>query len=303
MKRVFRRVLLAYGFLTILPGLGRVAVEPGDTGGSTASYPLVGLTLGALFIPFGLLGGLSDLALATVLCVFSLFFSRALHADGLVDTFDGFLAGRRDKGEILRVMKDSRLGALGFIGALSVYLLKIALLYDILAAGGSVPAGPHAGGALGAGAGETTILSALFPWIGAAGTIAPGARAPVTRVPWRFAGRIPLILSVAPALSRGGVPFACALFPYAGSEKGLGKSFFETAGVRQTVAAFLLMEIFCSLTGRGSCLLLPPLLFLFWAGWGVLCARRIGGMTGDTLGAGIELSELFSLVLIRILFS
>ena len=298
MKRVLRRVLLAYGFLTILPGLGRVAVEPGDTGGSTAFYPLVGLTLGALFIPFGLLGGLSDLALAIVLCVFSLFFSRALHADGLVDTFDGFLTGKRDKGEILRVMKDSRLGALGFIGSLSVYLLKIALLHDILAAGGSALSGPLAGGALEAGAGETTILTALFPWIGA-----PVTNVPATYAPWRFVGRIPLILAVAPALSRGGVPFACVLFPYAGSEKGLGKSFFETVGLRQTIAAFLLMEIFCSLTGRGACLLLPPLMLLFWAGWGILCARKIGGMTGDTLGAGIELSELFSLMLIRILLS
>jgi adenosylcobinamide-GDP ribazoletransferase len=298
MKRFFRRVLLAYGFLTILPGLGRVVVEPGDTGGSTTAYPLVGLTLGALFIPFGLLGGISDLTLAIVLCVFSLFFSRALHADGLVDTLDGFLAGKRDKGEILRVMKDSRLGALGFIGAFSVYLLKIALLYDILAAGRSAQADPLVGGALAAGGGETTVLRALFPWIGVPGTGVPG-----TGVPWRFVGRIPLILSVAPALSRGGVPLACALFPYAGSEKGLGKSFFETTGSRQTVAAFLLMEIFCSFTGGVACLLFTPLLFLFWAGWGALCVRKIGGMTGDTLGAGIELSELFSFVLIRIFFS
>lgn len=268
MKRVFRRVLLAYGFLTILPGLGKVTVGPGDTGGSTSYYPLVGFTLGALFIPFGLLAGLSDFALSIVLCVFSLFFSRALHADGLVDTFDGFLAGRRRRDDILRVMKDSRLGALGFIGALCVYLLKIALLYDIFAAGR--PAGRDAGLFMGG------VL---------------------------VVGRVPLILSAAPALSRGGVPFACALFPYAGSEGGLGKSFVETVTFRQPLVAFFLMEAFCCLSGNFYGLLLPPLLVLFWAGWGLVCMRKIGGITGDTLGAGIELSELFSLVMIRILFS
>jgi adenosylcobinamide-GDP ribazoletransferase len=263
MKRVFRRVLLAYGFLTILPGLGKVIVEPGDTGGSTSFYPLVGLTLGALFIPFGLLAGLSDFALAVVLCVFSLFFTRALHADGLVDTFDGFLAGRRRRDDILRVMKDSRLGSLGFTGALSVYLLKVAFLYEIL---GAVRTAGHDAGPL-------------------------------------MAGRIPLILSVAPALSRGGVPLACALFPYARTEEGLGRSFVESVGLRQPITAFLLMEAFSFLSGNLYGLLLPPLLLLFWAGWGILCVRKIGGMTGDTFGAGIELSELFSLILIRVLLS
>ena len=292
MKRVLRRILLAYGFLTILPGLGRVAVEPGDTGGSTSYYPLVGLTLGALFIPFGLLGGLSDFALSIVLCVFSLFISRALHADGLVDTFDGFLTGKRGKDGILMVMKDSRLGALGFVGAFSVYLLKIALLYDILAAGRS-HASLFVGGVLAGSAWRTGFLGILFSRFGAGGTY----------VPMPSVGRVPLVLSIAPALSRGGVPFACALFPYAGSEKGLGKSFVESVGFRQPIASFLLLEVFCSFSGNLACLLLPPILFLFWAGWGILCVRKIGGMTGDTLGAGIELSELFSLVLIRILFS
>jgi adenosylcobinamide-GDP ribazoletransferase len=272
MKRVFRRVFLAYGFLTILPGLGKVTVEPGDTGKSTAYYPLVGLTLGALFIPFGLLAGLSDFALSVVLCVFSLFFSRALHADGLVDTFDGFLAGRRRPDDILRVMKDSRLGALGFIGALSVYLLKIAFMYEILVAGA------FRGG----------VRGTYIPW---------------TYVPRAVTGRFPLILSVVPALSRGGVPFACALFPYAGSEKGLGKSFVESVTFRQPLIAFLLMEAFCCFSGNFYGLLLPPLLFLFWSGWGLICMKKIGGMTGDTMGAGIELSELFSLIMIRILFT
>jgi adenosylcobinamide-GDP ribazoletransferase len=281
MKRFLRRVLLAYGFLTVLPGLGKLTVQPGDTGGSTAYYPLAGLTLGALFIPFGLIPGISDLTLAVVLLAFTLFFTRALHADGLVDTFDGFLAGRMRREDILKVMKDSRLGALGFVGALSVYLLKIAFLYDIL----SAAAGAELAGGVLPGGG-------VFP----AGVFMGGP-------PWHAVGRVPPVLAVVPALSRGGVPLACALFPYAGSREGLGRSFVETVTFRQPLVAFLLMEIFCCLAGSVSCLLLPPLLFLFWAGWGVLCTRKIGGVTGDTLGAGVELSELFALIVVRILSS
>jgi cobalamin synthase len=49
-------------------------------------------------------------------------------------------------------------------------------------------------------------------------------------------------------------------------------------------------------------LLLLPALVLFWAAWGLLCMRKIGGMTGDTMGAGVELSELFCLILVRVFF-
>jgi adenosylcobinamide-GDP ribazoletransferase len=290
-KAVFKPILLAYGFLTIIPGLGKVRVDPQDTGRSTGWYPLVGLTIGLLALPLGLAKGLSPFTIAVILCAVTLFLSRGLHADGLIDTFDGFLSGRRGRDEILGIMKDSRLGALGFLGAFCLYSLKIAFLYEVLAKlGAASPAGS-------------------LPGAHSGGGLPPLLFAPLPFSLWRdippsglMAGRFPLFFAILPALSRGGVPVSCALFPYAGGKKGLGRSFTASVTWRAVTLSLLLMACVSLVPGNLFGLLLPPALVLFWAAWGLLCMRKIGGMTGDTMGAGVELSELFCLILVRAFF-
>jgi len=75
----------------------------------------------------------------------------------------------------------------------------------------------------------------------------------------------------------------------------------ESAG-RAVTLSLLLMACISLVPGNLFGLLLPPALALFWAAWGLLCMRKIGGMTGDTMGAGVELSELFCLILVRAFF-
>lgn len=58
-----------------------------------------------------------------------------LHVDGFTDTCDGIFSHRRGN-ELKRIMKDSRLGAMGATSLVLLLLLKFCLL---LAAGGSVP--------------------------------------------------------------------------------------------------------------------------------------------------------------------
>jgi adenosylcobinamide-GDP ribazoletransferase len=245
MKRFVKQLLFAYGFLTVIPGLGKITVDPEDTGKSTVFYPVVGMTIGLGFYPISLLRGFTPLTIAVVMCIFLLIFSRALHADGLIDTFDGFLSGKKNKDEILAVMRDSRQGALGFIAAFSLYILKICFFYEIL------------------------------------------------RV---RTGEFPLFLMAVPALSRGGVAVTGSVFPYAGGKKGLGKDFVSSIGPLQAILSFFLMVVFSFSRQNLFSLLYAPVSCVFWIVWSLICRRKIGGITGDTIGAGIELSELFVLM-------
>jgi adenosylcobinamide-GDP ribazoletransferase len=255
MKKIGKQLLFAYGFLTIIPGLGKIRVEPEDMGKSTLFYPVVGFTAGAGLYFIGLLRDLHPFTQAVIMVVYLLLISRGMHADGLLDTLDGFLSGRRKKDEILQVMRDSRLGALGFTGAFCLYSLKIALLYEILIAG------------------EESV---------------------------------PAFLMAVPALSRSGVALAGFLFPCADGQSGMGKSFLASIGPTQALTSFflavLIIGILLSFQLTGFvCLVLAPAASLFWTGWGFICRKKIGGMTGDTLGAGIEMSEVFILILALIL--
>ena len=131
-RKFFMHLGAAFGFLTIVPGLGNITLEPGDLGKSSSFFPVVGLVIGMGLYLIGLISALSPFLLATLSLLFILVVTRGLHIDGVIDTFDGFLSGRRDKEEILSVMKDARVGALGWAGAFSLYILKLALLYEIL---------------------------------------------------------------------------------------------------------------------------------------------------------------------------
>lgn len=250
MKKLFKQFLFAYAFLTIIPGLGKIEIKPEDTGKSTLFYPIVGMTIGFGLYPISLLRALTPLTLAVLMCIYILIFSRALHADGLIDTIDGFLSGKRGPDLILSVMRDSRLGALGFIGAFSLYLVKICMFYEIL------------------------IRTDSFIFL----------------------------LVAVPALSRGGVALAGCMFPYAGGE-GLGKEFVASIGIPQAVFSFLFMLLFSFSKDNHLSILSAPLVALFWVLWGFLCRGKIGGITGDTIGAGIELAEVFGLILIYGFFS
>jgi cobalamin synthase len=85
--------------------------------------------------------------------------------------------------------------------------------------------------------------------------------------------------------------------PYARPEGGTGEAFFRTLGRRQVWIATLLLGGWAALWAGWSALILLGLaagatrLFVGY------CHRRIGGMTGDTLGALNELLEILTLAL------
>jgi adenosylcobinamide-GDP ribazoletransferase len=124
--------LAALQFLTIFPWAARMPRSAEDLGAAAIFFPVVGFLLGAVLL-------LADIALepfsppilsGVILVAVLAWLTRALHLDGLADTFDGLGAGG-DRERILRVMDDSRTGAFGVVAVVLLLFLKIHALEAI----------------------------------------------------------------------------------------------------------------------------------------------------------------------------
>ncbi|MFQ5681223.1 MAG: adenosylcobinamide-GDP ribazoletransferase [Candidatus Omnitrophota bacterium] len=119
----------ALRFLTIIP-LGKPDISEEETGRGTLFFPLVGGVIGLLSAAaYGLilyLGfGVDFAALAAVACLAII--SGGAHLDGLADTFDAW-ASDKDRAGCLRIMRESRVGAMGVLALVIVVLSKVALV-------------------------------------------------------------------------------------------------------------------------------------------------------------------------------
>src|SRR5260370_31477085 len=133
----YRELVAAIRFLSVLPMPGSALLFDKDE--STSSlvigceyFPLVGLLLALLLWLLVLLFGhlIPQLALAALLVVALVILTGGLHLDGLMDTCDGLFGGRTRERK-LEIMRDSRVGSFGVLGAACVLLLKFALLASI----------------------------------------------------------------------------------------------------------------------------------------------------------------------------
>lgn len=99
-------------------------------------FPAVGLLLGGLMgLVYLLAAAIWPTPVAVLLTLLAgLALTGALHEDGLADLSDG-LGGGWEKGQILAIMKDSRLGSFGAIALWFVLTLRFALLLPLTAAG------------------------------------------------------------------------------------------------------------------------------------------------------------------------
>lgn len=129
---MMKSFFLALQFLTVIPVRFK-KVSDKDIAKSMAYFPVFGLLLGLVLSGLDqLLFTLNfaqitiDIVLVISLCVFT----GGMHMDGLADTSDAFLS-RKNKEEMLKIMRDSHIGVMGVLSILSVILLKIAFLYSI----------------------------------------------------------------------------------------------------------------------------------------------------------------------------
>lgn len=122
------------GFLTRVPVPPDPHFSAEKLSRSTRYFPLVGACLALLMIATAWLLLLlfpSPIAALGVMLI-SLRLTGAFHEDGLADSIDG-LGGGWTRPDILRIMKDSRLGSYGAIALVMALLIKALLLTFLFA--------------------------------------------------------------------------------------------------------------------------------------------------------------------------
>ncbi|WUJ68616.1 adenosylcobinamide-GDP ribazoletransferase [Kribbella soli] len=131
-------VRLAFGTLTVLPAGVPSRVDRVVGGRAMVLAPVVGVVIG------GVAAGVISLVqlvkpeadlLAAVLGVLVIAaLSGGLHLDGLAD-FSDALGSRRDRGTMLRIMKQSDIGPFGVVAIVGVLLLDVAALTACIQSG------------------------------------------------------------------------------------------------------------------------------------------------------------------------
>lgn len=249
MKKQWDDLRSAGAFLTIFPVAENVSLDDQRLGRSMSLFPVIGLLLGfGLVVCNALLAPIIPRAVVDCLLLLLLILATgALHLDGIADMVDG-LAASRDRQTSLRIMKDSRVGAMGVVGLVMVLLLKYLCLYH---------------------------------------------------VPLEQKNAALLLM---PTAGRWCQVFLARCSAYIRSEGGTGSVFVDHVGTRELLCAsltlFLALLILFSFKGvwlAGLLLLAAALLRHYFE-------RRLGGVTGDVLGAATEMIEVFSLLLILALY-
>lgn len=241
---MIRLFLLAIQFLTIVPIPGVHARREDDFGRSMLLFPLAGGVIGLACALVDLsLRGVVPLSLRSGLVLITLVIvTGALHLDGVADLFDA-LGSRGDRETMLRVMKDSRIGAFGVIAIVLLLILKW-LAIDAL------------------------------------------------QEQFRFAS-----LVLAPGIGRCAMT-AVAAGAFAARSDGLGSLFAAGATLPILAGATLVTlaggGLLCGVQGIAAVIAAVSfaLLLRYHA------CRRLGGVTGDVIGAGGELSELLALIIL-----
>jgi adenosylcobinamide-GDP ribazoletransferase len=132
MKKQIEIFFTALMFYTRIPCPKWVTHDPDYLNKATRYFPLMGWIVGGLTaVVLYAADYLFNTPLAIILSMIAgIFITGAFHEDGFADVCDGF-GGGWTKEKILDIMKDSRTGAYGVIGASLILLLKYTSLVSI----------------------------------------------------------------------------------------------------------------------------------------------------------------------------
>ncbi|PIU41632.1 MAG: adenosylcobinamide-GDP ribazoletransferase [Candidatus Omnitrophica bacterium CG07_land_8_20_14_0_80_42_15] len=233
--------LLAIQFLTVAP-LKIKEYSERTMAGATIYFPLVGLLLGLMLFGINALLGFFNFypfAANVILVIALIVMTGGIHLDGLSDTADAFLSGK-PKEEMLAIMRDPHIGAMGVLSIISIILLKIGLLSSV----------------------EPSSKAAALFLMG--------------------------------AVSRWSAVFSIFLFPYA-RQDGKAGTFIRGMNLKIFLISLATVIIFAFAIWRLKGLIVLLIVAGFTYLIGKFAGRKIEGITGDTLGATIELAELVTL--------
>jgi adenosylcobinamide-GDP ribazoletransferase len=258
---------LALGTLTVVPTRPPATVDRETGSWAMTVAPLVGVLLA---VPVALLQWLLNpngpaLHGAVLVAALSIglltLLTRAIHLDGLADTVDGLGSGK-PAGQALDVMRRSDIGPFGVAALVLVLLVQVSALAQHVAAGN----GPGA-----------VLLALVVSRLALPLVCSRGIRAARPDGLGRaVAGSVtPARLGVAAVLG------AVAMVAFVAVVYGLSP--FGDGGLILSAAAVAAAAL---LAGAALCL------------W---CVRRLGGVTGDVLGACVEVTFTVALVVPAVL--
>jgi len=248
---MLRNFINAVQFLTIVTVSRKHKVEEGDLAKAMVYFPVVGFLIGFLLVyadkAFRLIV-LPDPIGNLLLVLLAVLLTRALHIDGLADTFDGLMGGH-DHASRLAIMKDSRIGTAGVLGIIFVLFLKYLCLNNLF---------------------NSEKVAALY---------------------------------TALTLSR----WSQTIMAFKGNycrEEGMAKVFvghLRTSGLAYAsivavgLAAFVIHQEEARTVFLILSVIIGVVLFTLFSRW--YFARKLGGVTGDAIGAVSELNEVLVLLL------
>lgn len=317
---IVKRFLSALGFLTRIPVPEWALADRASLAASPPYFPAVGAIIGLGWAAFDLL--LTRMFPLPVACALDLLFlfivTGGLHWDGLSDTADGLLGGRTRE-DALRIMRDSRIGAMGAIAIALLLLTEYALLVSLPVVG-VMPAQPAFGEVAGSICdGASNVLQVGLVPPGSTGFLGRSnlARDISFDRTLSLTGRVPALL-LAPVLGRWAMLLGMELFPYARKESGMGTVFSCWGGQSEMVqeqgpgqlrdegpnsrpkkrlyvsGALTVLSAVGVAGMKGACAFI--LCSLVASFWGRKVSAFLGGLTGDTYGALCEFGEIVALL-------
>ncbi len=239
-------------FLSRVPGPYLKRVDKEVQQAAMWFYPIVGAILGLLLVSLVLLCYLynpkaSFLLVAALVLALWVYFTGAMHLDGVADTADAWVGGLGNHERTLEIMKDPRVGAMAVAAMIVVLLVKLVAIAALLEQTHS-DLGLLLGGLL------------LIPMLARAGII--GLMATTSYV--RKQGMV------------------------SDTQSAATKSKVLVMGAVLALLALPLLQ------EKALLILLVWLAVL--VGYRAALKKRLGGYTGDTLGAAVEIQEAVLLV-------
>jgi adenosylcobinamide-GDP ribazoletransferase len=132
MKEQWEDFRIAAAFLTVFPVAGGLSMEPPRLARSMGLFPAVGVAIGfgLVIVNWALTPLVPRAVLDTLLILILIAATGALHLDGVADLASA-LAGGRSREEVLSLMQDGRVRAIGVVSLVMVLLLKYVSLHNV----------------------------------------------------------------------------------------------------------------------------------------------------------------------------